>query len=128
MKYSKYEEKQLAEKSSLNKKLMFRDWLINPTIHACAQAHLRRPDFDINDWKIIHSRMMAYIINNVGQIKGDYVFFSKSLNQGYVVEIINSKKRINIVTVLPKGRSQPKNNTEKVIIENRVIIDIIELE
>ena len=73
-------ELELAKRSTIFKKLMFRDWLIIPTVHAGAQTLSRRPDFTLDDWKLIHLRMMDHIIKNDIE-SGHYLFIQNPLNR-----------------------------------------------
>ena len=124
---NKTKELELAKQSSIFKTLKFRDWTIIPTAHSGAQALMRVPEYDLDDWKLIHLRMMDHILNNT-IASGHYLFYSKSLEQGYVVDINVDNKKIKIVTILPKRRNNPKPGTEKILVENQYIdVQIIEL-
>lgn len=129
-KRSKAEEMSIANMATLYKKLKFRDWTIDPTIHAAAQSYDRRPGFSLDDWKGLHLKMMDYILAMKPEVSGDYIFYSKSMEQAYVAAVDFRRKYIRIVTVLPKGRKNPQPGTKQVIVEGIAfdIIDTIELD
>ena len=130
---SKDEEREIAAISSFNKKLSFRGWTFNPTIHASAQAHDRRSDYTLNHWKQLHLRVWEKVdeLATKNGKSGDYLFYSKSLEQGYVAAVDFRKKEIRIVTVLPKGRNKAKDGTTFKMMEGLeefIILEEFELE
>jgi len=90
----------------------------------------RRPDMEVDDWKKLHRRVADYLQKSTKKQSGEYLFYSKSLQQGYVAVVAYNTKTVKIITVLPRGRSNPDSNTTKIIVENKEIelLDIIELE
>lgn len=107
----KEEERKNALKSNI-KKMMFGNIFVNISTHAASQAVVRRSDLEPKDWEIILKR----IVNNIKQRKnGYYLYFSKSYEQGIIVYW--NLTILSVITVLPKGRSNPKPGTDKIMIE-----------
>lgn len=74
--------------------------------HAKARAFQRRPDLTDKDWKSLHSKVFWKIRDD--KLKsGVYLFYSKSMEQGYVCRVLKEKKQVKIITVLPKGAKNP---------------------
>ncbi len=119
-------EYQNAQHSPLFFKLKVNDVLIKPSIHASSQAVERRPDLTKTDWAKMHQTAVKYLVVNKYK-SGDYVIFSKSLEQGYVIEYSTLQKLINIITCLPKGKSTPKEGTRKLVVEG-VEMELIIIE
>lgn len=114
---SKDDEIEFSKKSPINKPYKVNGWEIQSVVHAAARAYTRRPDMDIDAWKKMHRTVVEWLRDNKPANNSEYLFFSKSADQSYIVAI-NTKRRIaKIVTVLPKGKSFPKAGTEKVIVE-----------
>jgi hypothetical protein len=123
---TKEEEMQIAKQSPIFVKLQYKGWVIDPTIHAAAQAYDRRPDFELDDWKKLHRRSVEHIMSQDLKKSGEYLFYSKSLDQAYVTAIDTARKTVRIITVLPKGKNRPNGpTTTQVIVENKTI-EIIE--
>lgn len=123
---SKEEERELAELSAFTFPFRYIGYKVEPSIHAAAQAHLRRPDMDRDTWKKMHRNVVMTIKGkNLGT--GDYVFYSKSLKQAYVASYNTRQKMIRVLTVLPEGRSNPKPGTTRMVTES-LNIQIIEVE
>lgn len=126
-KRSKEEEIAIAKQSPIFKDTQYQGWKIEISVHAAAQAYDRRPEFEFNQWKDLHRKA----INGIGKGSGDFIVYSKSMEQGYVVSVSNRKKHLKVVTVLPRGRKNPKPGTELVLVEqmfNNNEIELIEVE
>lgn len=117
---SKAEEMEIAKSSPIYKDLNYKGWKVKPTIHAAAQAYDRRPDLEYSKWELMHKRMVDDI-ESKGRNSGEYLYQSKSLRQAYVVAVDDRAKRINIITVLPKDRNNPKPGTVKVLVESKLL-------
>lgn len=104
-------ERQNALKTNL-RSIMISSIFVSITTHAASQAVVRRSDLESSDWNIIAKRMVADIIYRGN---GYYLYYSKSYEQGIIVYW--NKTTIAILTILPKGRGNPKSGTEKIIIE-----------
>lgn len=135
---TKDEERYLAAKSTINKKIDYkhndgRIISIYPTIHGAAMAFIRRPEFGINDWKKLHVSSIRWIWAN-NKPDGHYLFFSKSADQGYVIEFKGkgNKHQFRIVTVLPEGKNRPsnkQNKTTQVIVEGvEIVAEFVDLD
>jgi hypothetical protein len=120
---SKSEEMEIAKQSPIYKKATYNGWKIDVSVHAAAQAFDRRPDFEYDDWMKLHQRAIDSFSKN--KVDGEYIYFSKSLDQGYVVAMSGRAKSMRIITVLPKGRSNPKPGTKQMMVEG-VEIEILE--
>lgn len=121
--YNKDDERQNARNSSINFVFKVQGWEIQPTIHAASQQSIRRPDLDQEDWKRLHRNVIHGAPKNIKT--GEYLFFSRSFDQGYVAAY--NRKRLRIVTVLPKGRGNPKDGTTKILVE-ALELEMIEVE
>lgn len=79
--------------------------------HAKARAFQRRPDLTDKDWKTLHSKVFWKIRDD--KLKsGVYLFYSKSMEQGYVCRVLKEKKQVKIITVLPKGAKNPSMGSD----------------
>lgn len=114
---SKEEELEVAKQSPIFRKTQFQGWSFDVTIHAAAQAYDRRPEFEFDDWKKLHRNALMGLMKGKDAKSGDYIFHSKSLDQAYVAAVDVRRKTFKIVTVLPKGRSNPKPGTERMMVE-----------
>lgn len=117
-KRTKEEEKGVAKDSSIFKSWSSPDgWRFQSSVHAAAQAFDRRPDFKFDDWKTLHSRVAKKLSTFTRWTGNEFVFFSRSLDQGYVAAVDKDSKVVRIITVLPKGKNQPKTGTAKILLE-----------
>ncbi len=110
-KRTKSEENKIAYMSYFNFPYRFRDINFMPSIHASAQASDRRQDFRKSDWVELHKKT-AKKIQSEKLTSGWFLFYSESMQQGYIGVLKNNK--FTIVTVLPKGKNNPlggKNGT-----------------
>ena len=119
-KVTKDDERELAELSALKKSYRLGELTIRPTLHSSAQAYQRRPDMSVEDWRDFHLQVVKKIRDDQ-MPGGEYIFFSRSMNQAYVVSYNERKKLIKIITVLPEGRSRPKPGTKKVLMESGIL-------
>lgn len=123
-KWTKEEEFEMAQLAPLFKKIRIRGWMIDPTVHAAAQSYDRRPDLEYNDWIRIHHFMLNGLEKeNAGH--GEYVIYSQSYKQAYVVTVDPSRKRIRIITTLPKGRNRPNSPSTELMFVEGVEVKII---
>lgn len=117
---SKDEELELAKMSPIYQNTQYQGWKITVAVHAGAQAYDRRPDFEFDKWKELHRRAINALPKNA---RGDFLVFSKSMEQGYIFGANARSKTINIITVLPKGAKFPKPGTELILVESLINID-----
>lgn len=54
-------------------------------------------------------------------IKGEFLFYSKRLQQGLVAAWDAIKSKIKLITFLPKGKHFAKSGTEEIFVENITI-------
>ena len=127
---TKQEEVEISKISPIFFVFKYQSWTIQPSIHSAAQAYDRRPGFEEDDWKSLHRKVVKHLNQERMKKNGDYLFYSKSMQQGYVCMVSYSNKMIKLITVIPKGRSRPKDRTTKVVVENKDIelVDTIDLE
>jgi hypothetical protein len=125
---SKSEEKSIAGDSNLFFKFIYKEWSFQATIHAAAQEYDRRPDMLEADWKDFHKRVYDKLVK-MKPINGEFIFFSKKFQQAYVAAVDFQTNSVRIITVLPKGRSNPKPGTIRMIIEGKQYdLEVIECE
>lgn len=117
-KRSKEEEMEIANQSPIYRDTKYEGWKIKSTIHAAAQAYDRRPGFEFDDWKKLH-RKAIQAMKKANKMDGDFIVFSKSMEQGYVFSANSKRKSMRIITVLPKGRRNPKPGTDLLMVESR---------
>lgn len=121
-KKTREEEMALAKQSSL-KRTNLGNWTIKPTLHGSAQAQDRVPDITSDQWMAMHGRMVDTLkkITDIPQKREtEVIFYSKSLNQGYVVAHDPQNKELRIMTVLPRGNPFAKSGTKKIVMESKV--------
>ncbi|MDX1532665.1 MAG: hypothetical protein R3230_00505 [Nitrosopumilaceae archaeon] len=127
-KRSKEEEKRVAlSDSEIYFRYKVNGWLFKATIHAAAQEYDRRPDMLQKDWKDFHNKVYDKVVK-MKPIDGEFIFFSKSWNQAYVATVDFTKMIVKVITVLPKGRSNPKPGTVRMIIEGVEYTDLQTVE
>lgn len=117
---SKSEELELAKQSPIYQNTQYQGWKITVAVHAGAQAYDRRPEFEFDEWKDLHRKAINALPNNA---KGDFLVFSKSMDQGYIFTADTRSKSLRIITVLPRGAKFPKPGTELVLVESLINID-----
>lgn len=126
-KRSKSDEKDIASHSEMYKPVKIEGWEVKPTIHAAAQEVERAPEMDEDDWKAMHRRAV-WAIKDGKHKRGDFIVFSKSFDRGYVLTVDNKKRQIRIITVLPKGRKNPKPGTDLLMVESVNDLIYVEIE
>lgn len=125
-KRSKEDEVSIAKQSPIFQKTSYQGWSFDVSVHAAAQAYDRRPDLEFDDWKKLHRNAVTGLMKDKSAKTGDYIFFSKSLDQGYVAHVDVKRKAFKIITVLPKGRKNPMPGTSVLMVEG-VEIQIISI-
>lgn len=73
--------------------------------HPRARAFQRRPEFTERDWQELHRKVYDKI-KSENLKSGLYLFYSKSMQQGYICRYTFGKVRV--ITVLPKGKHDPR--------------------
>ncbi len=115
----------------------YRNKYIIDTKHSIDRKYERAKEgkFVLNEQELIFmfEKIIDFVIKNEHKWRDSYqtdiLFFSKSLNQGIVITYREDKyarddeKHVVILTYLPKGRSNPKPGTKKVITESKDLID-----
>lgn len=112
---SKSEEMEIAKMSPIYRNTQYQGWKITVAVHAGAQAYDRRPEFEFDEWKDLHRKAINALPKNA---RGDFLVFSKSMDQGYIFGANARSKTINIITVLPKSAKFPKPGTELLTVES----------
>lgn len=110
-KRTKAEEQEYAKDSSFNFVFKTEGFLFDPSYHASAQAKDRRPEFKKDDWKKLH-RNVKFAMKKAKVKEGYHLFYSKSLEQGYV-SYVKRGRTIKIITVLPKYKHNPKGGDQQ---------------
>lgn len=89
------------------------------TGHTKTQSELRHKDLTSDDWKDLHSKVEDHLhtIPKTEKKDGEYLFYSKSKDIGYVAHVNHKERKVHVITVLPKNRSNPKPGTSKVLVE-----------
>ncbi len=87
--------------------------------HASSQAYLRREDLHHEHWNEILSNSVKHLKNKKA---GHYLSYSKKHQQGVVSEWMPHHKRLEVMTVLPKGKSHANNGTQKHFVESVILI------
>ena len=112
-KYDKSQEAENAVKSSLQSTYSS-GMRVVVSVHAGSQALVRRPDMEPKDWRVYLKRATKALKS---LDMGDYIIHSKEFDQAVVMGYYPKKKLVRLITTLPKGRSNPKPGTEKVMVE-----------
>ena len=103
------------------KTLNRRNVVFNP--HSCHQF--------LDRYKNTNQRRLQYFVDTVSNLdmesKKYYLVFSKSLDLGMILNK-NDSGKIFVITVLPKGKKQPKTDTELMIVEGIKIFEHFEIE
>jgi len=107
-------------------------WLLN-TKHGLDRI-IQRTTLTTDDIKTLFINAIEQFKTMTAKAGDEILFFSKSLNQGFVSGV-DANGNLSLITFLPPGRSFPKPGTEKVVVEdmNGTIIEfkkltIVEIE
>jgi hypothetical protein len=115
---SKDDERALAKHSKLVS-AKSGNWYVHPTIHSQARAVQHHPDKDSTDWDKLHKKITDHLDNDSDKNTHVGVYFSKSLNHGYVIKADHVKRRISVHTALPTGKNHNKyEDVRRVIVES----------
>ena len=102
------------------KTLNRRNVIFNP--HSCHQF--------LDRHKNVNQRRLQHFVDTVSDLdmesKKYYLVFSKSLDLGMILNK-NESGKIFVVTVLPRGKKQPKPDTELVMVEGVSHFELIEI-
>lgn len=89
---------------------------------------IERSDLTQNQIETIYKRSIDKLLS-LSNTFGPYLFFSKSLNQGIVVDYRedykekDNEKHLIIITFLPRGKQKSKSGTEKLFLERYVDLE-----
>lgn len=125
---TKEEEVFLAQFSVLPPEWKFSGVTFDFTYHGRARAVQRAGHRDLDAWKVILRRMMYHIKDNKIR-RGGFVFWSKSINQSTVIEVRDSGKTLQVVSVMPYSvtarlpKTAVAKGQELVLIERLMITD-----
>lgn len=108
------EEIEGAKKSNLQSK-NHGDIRAHIQIHPGYRAWERRGDMKPEHWDHLVSKSIDHLKDKKA---GHYLTYSHKHKQGIVSEWMPHKKRLEVITVLPKGKSFPKEGTERHIVES----------
>lgn len=110
------EEEQVLANGSNLKPFKYSGWDINPIVHARARAAERASDIDADAWKKFLRDIFWYFKDKKPKTT-TFKFYSKALDISVIAERKDKQKSIMIVTVLPKGTTFAKADTEEVTVE-----------
>lgn len=114
--HSREDEVNHARKSSLQSGTLGA-YKVKVSTHAAARAYQRRPDLAPHHWAdMLHKTMKA--VRNERHKEKSYVVHSKTHDQAIVVHHIPQSRTIRVITTLPKGKSNAKEGTSKVMVEH----------
>ena len=103
------------------KTLNRRNVIFNP--HSCHQF--------LDRHKNVNQRQLQYFVDTVSGLDMEsrkyYLVFSKSLNMGMILNK-HDNGNIFVITVLPRGRRQPKPDTELMMVESVSHFELIEIQ
>lgn len=125
------EELDLQKKTTIYRDTQVGQFKVFVTQHQGQRAFDRRNDLSFQDWKKIHRRQSLGLN---GKESGNYMVFSKEYSQGYIVRQNLRRKELKIITVLPKGKKFPGQDTQELFVESfleentLVPLDLEELE
>jgi hypothetical protein len=114
--YTKDDEINHAKKSSL-KSGMIGSYKIQVSTHAASRAFQRRPDMAPTHWNDLMTKAVS-ALRKERKKESSYVVHSKSHDQALVLNHIPKSRTIRVITTLPKGRSNAKDGTSKVLVEH----------
>lgn len=118
-KRSKKEEIEFAKGSAFAFDYSYDGIDFKPSIHAMSRARERRPEFNKGKWKDMHQKIAEFL--NIGKKNkdGGYMFYVKSLKQGYIAQVTKHNKLVRIITVYPRKKSQlgAGDNKKRVVLE-----------
>jgi hypothetical protein len=93
-------------------------WVMN-TKHGLERI-LQRSKIGIDGLKKLFRTALEHFMKMQAEVGETMLFFSKSLNQGFIAAV-GPKKNLQLVTFLPPGKSFPKPGTEKIVVESEEI-------
>lgn len=104
------------------------------TKHGVERHDQRTSDFSEHDWNHFHTKAIAALDKRTRDFpNGDHEVMVHSPKQNHAV-VYNVKKdkdakttQLRVISVMPKGKSNPKQGTKKVMVESREI-PVIEIE
>lgn len=109
------EELDLQKKTSIFKDTQVGQFKVFVTQHQGQRTFDRRNDLTFQDWKKIHRRQ-SLALN--GKESGNYMVFSKEYSQGYIIRQDLRRKELKVITVLPKGKKFPGEDTLELFVES----------
>ncbi len=112
------EEMIAASKSSLQSKV-HNGIKVHVFPHSGARAHERRQDMQSHHWDDMMHNMTKSLKDKPA---GHYLTYSHKHKQGVVGEWMPHKNRIELMSVLPKGKSHANAGTSKILIETIEIL------
>ena len=108
-----------AATSTLQRKYKTNGWNIASSTHAMSQASARHPSKTPEDWQAFHRNVVHGLIKAPTKHTGANLIYSTSHDHGVVAHVDHRKKEINIITVLPKGKSHTTHEGDaKTIVES----------
>lgn len=90
-------------------------WIVN-TKHGMDRI-IERSKLSLDQLKFLFQKSLEKLASMKTRIGETVLFFSRSLNQGFV-SAINSSGDLTLITFLPKGRHNPKPGTDVELLEH----------
>jgi hypothetical protein len=90
-------------------------WIIN-TKHGLERI-IERGELTAEQMKQLFQRALDKFANMKARVGEAFLFFSKSLNQGFV-SAVNGHGDLTLITFLPRGRRNPKPGTDVALMES----------
>jgi len=126
------DENVLQDVLSLSSRFMYfwnNLWILN-TKHGGERIG-ERNKLSADQIKVLFKRALDKLANLKLALNKEVLFFSRSLNQGFVSVVV--PEGLKLITFLPKGKSFPKPGTDKLVVESETgeqytIDEVIEID
>lgn len=90
-------------------------WILNAA-HGLERI-IQRMKLSIDQLKLLFKTAIEKFDKMSTEVGQEILFYSKSLNQGFV-SVVDNGGNLKLITFLPPGRSNPKPGTEKIVVES----------
>ena len=95
-------------------------WQVVNTKHGQERVGSRTADVSSQDWEKFHDRVVDKIYGRNVQ-DGEHLFHHPKSNIAAVVNVDRAKKQLRYITVLPHGKSTPRQGTKKFVMEHLIL-------
>jgi len=98
--------------------LEFNDWKIYSSKHSL-ERNLQRFNLSYDKFESLLKKIIIFFDSCKKCIDGEYLVYSKKLEQGLIIDLFKNDKKIKIITILPPKRQiLADNKTQKIYIES----------